>query len=166
MKGWLTQFFPDLSEFDIARCPKARGEVEKEPEPKQEGEVLDGVKWQTQFHANGFESNRVFSSQPGTRVTTLTGWDAAYLNEYHRNAETGHPTWKQVMAERLKSEWATVTEDGEYPSAERVVRNHTATGDREPEKGYGLSNVKKYFHAFNSALQREIEEQKSKPGQK
>lgn len=70
------------------------------------------------------------------------------------------------MAEKLKSEWATVMEDGDYPSAERVVRNHTATGESEPQKGYGLSNVKKYFHAFNDAVRRELEEVQVKKGQK
>lgn len=166
MNDWITRLFPDLSEFDIERCPKARGEVEKQDEPAQSGEVLNGVKWKTEFGENSLESERVVSSKPGNRISTLTGWDVAYLNEYHRNAFNGNPTWKQAMAEKLKSEWATVMEDGDYPSAERVVRNHTATGESEPQKGYGLSNVKKYFHAFNDAVRRELEEVQVKKGQK
>jgi hypothetical protein len=166
MRSFLTQFFPDLAMFDIAPAPKKREEVKEAEIPVEQGEVVVGKKWKTDFHEGGFESDHIVSSKPGFRVKTLTGWDVGYLNEYHRNETEGHPTWKQALAEKLKVEWATEDESGEYPSAERVVRNHTAPGESEPQSGYGLSNVKKYFKAFNHAVKRELEEAKVKQGQK
>lgn len=156
--NWITWMFEDLNNHNVEPCPK-KVRIEKAEEKKDDGgEVLMGQKWNTRFKPDGFESDRVVSSKPGTRIETLTGWDIAYLNEYHRNAFTKKPTWKQHIAEVLKVEWATIMEDGDYPSAERTVKNHTAVGERDPQKGYSLSNVKKYFHAFNDALKRESEE--------
>lgn len=153
--------FGDLSRYDISPCPTAKKPIEKaEVDETLDGKVLNGVAWKTTFSATGFESDRVHSSKPGTRVDSLTGWDVAFLNEYHKNAFTGNATWKEKMAMCLKNEWATVQDDGDYPSAESVVSAHTING--KTEKGYGLSNVKKYFHAFNDALRKEAEEIGSK----
>lgn len=159
--NFLTLLFPDLNAYDIEPCPKQKVIVRAET-PTEQGDVLMGQKWKTAFNPRGFESDRVVSSKPGTRIETLTGWDVAYLDEYHKNAFTKEPTWKKTMAEVLKAEWATIMEDGEYPSAERVVKNHTAVGTSEPQKGFGLSNVKKYHHAFNDALKRETQEESAK----
>ena len=166
MNGIFTRFFKDLSVYDIPPAPRKKQDVKEAELPTEQGEVVAGRKWRTEFNESGFESDHIVSSRPGFRVKTLTGWDIGYLNEYHINEKEGHPTWKKPMAENLKDEWATEDSNGEYPSAERVVRNHTAPGESEPQSGYGLSNVKKYFKAFNHALNREIEAAKDKQGQK
>lgn len=159
--NFLTRLFVNLNEYDIEPCPEKRIVV-KAQEPDRDGDVIAGQKWKTEFTNQGFDAERVVSSTPGKRSQELTGWDIAYLNEYHRNTFTKQPTWKRDMADRLKSEWATIQADGEFPSAETIVKNHTAKGAKEPQKGYGLSNVKKYLHAFNDALRREMEESQSK----
>lgn len=158
----LTRLFVNLNEYDIEPCPERRVIVKAAQEPDKDGDVIGGQKWKTEFTAQGFDAERVISNTPGRRIKTLTAWDVAYLNEYHKNAFTKQPTWKRDMADKLKEEWATVQADGEFPSAETIVKNHTATGQKEPQKGYGLSNVKKYLHAFNDALRREMEESQSK----
>ena len=166
LRGLLTSLFPDLSEFDVDRRPN-RHKVVKAAEPETaNGEVFGGKKYKTEWNVDGYDvvMEQVHSTATGTRSEKLTGWDVSYLNEYHRNGFTKKPTWKREMADRLKAEWATIQNDGEYPSAEAVVKNHTVPGESKPQKGYGLSNVKKYFHAFNDALKAEQEEIQSKPG--
>lgn len=158
---FLKSLFSDLSEYDIPPCPVYR-RVEKAIDPDQDGEVINGRLWKTTVSKDGLESERVVSSTPGLRLTTLTGWDVAYLNEHHKNPKTDQATWKRNIADILKKEWATELEDGDYPSAEKVVRMHTATGHKKPQAGYSLSNVKKYHHAFNDALLRETEEMTAK----
>lgn len=159
MKGWLSIFFPPLEVYDIEKCPTNTRVEKVDTQEPSNAKILNGQKWEDEWlSANQFTSERIVSSKPGKRVRDLTDWDRAYLNNCHKNVKTGEPTWKAAMAEKLKDEWATPHEDGEYPSAETVERMHTVRGEAKAQKGYSLSNIKKYFHAFNQAIEREIEE--------
>lgn len=147
--------FRPLSEYDITPRPR-RGVVEKDPEPTTTGnQVLNGTEWQTTYNEKGLEATRILTTKPGERNTLMDGWDTAYLRQEFRKQ-----LWNEVLAVRLKSEWATQNELGEYPSNTDIVRAHT-TGDGKVQEMYSLRNVKRYTKSFNAAHKRRLEEAKT-----